>query len=185
MFRALALRQSKRANEGLTLETSASTIFTAFSISTSTLRWYIVRFTAMPMQTKTSSHRDYYSIVPATSFVKRLGYPPLALTPRHLYLVQSSVVFVYIAPVAAVAAGRTVTLVLISNLEELNRILIARLTLDPARKETKIFKSWPVSFILFFTGLACVRARACVCVCVCAWTINEKMLYHEPCFAYA
>ena len=37
-----------------TLETSANTLFTAFSISTSTLRWYIVRFTAAPTQTKTS-----------------------------------------------------------------------------------------------------------------------------------
>ena len=32
------------SDEGLTLETSANTLFTAFSISTSTLRWYIVRF---------------------------------------------------------------------------------------------------------------------------------------------
>ena len=40
------------------LEMSANTLFTAFSISTSTLRWYIVRFTTTPMQTKISSHRD-------------------------------------------------------------------------------------------------------------------------------
>ena len=43
------------SDEGLTLETSANTLFTAFSISTSTLCWYIVRFTAT--QTKASSHR--------------------------------------------------------------------------------------------------------------------------------
>ena len=36
----------------------ANTLFTAFSISTSTLRWYILRFTATPAHTKTSSHRD-------------------------------------------------------------------------------------------------------------------------------
>ena len=35
-----------------------NTLFTAFNISTSTLRWYTVRFTATPTQTKTSSHRD-------------------------------------------------------------------------------------------------------------------------------
>ena len=32
----------KSSDEGLTLETSANTLFTAFSVSTSTLRWYIV-----------------------------------------------------------------------------------------------------------------------------------------------
>ena len=32
-------------DEGLTLETSANTLFTAFNISTSTSRWYIARFT--------------------------------------------------------------------------------------------------------------------------------------------
>ena len=42
-FRALALRQSKE-----------------FSISTSTLRWYILHFTAMPIQTKTSFHGDWF-----------------------------------------------------------------------------------------------------------------------------
>ena len=46
------------SDEGLTLETSAITLFTAFSISTSTLGWYIVHFTATPTQTKSSSHRD-------------------------------------------------------------------------------------------------------------------------------
>ena len=52
------------SDEGLTLETSANTLFTAFSVSTSTLRRYIVRFTAAPTQTKTNcSHRDQYSIV--------------------------------------------------------------------------------------------------------------------------
>ena len=40
------------------LQTSANILFMAFSISTSTLHWYIVRFSATPMQTKTSSHRD-------------------------------------------------------------------------------------------------------------------------------
>ena len=40
----------------------AYTLFMAFSISTSTLCWYIVRFTTTPMQTKTSSPRDEYSI---------------------------------------------------------------------------------------------------------------------------
>ena len=40
-------------------ETLANTLFMAFSISTSTLRWYIVRFTATPTQTKSSSHRDH------------------------------------------------------------------------------------------------------------------------------
>ena len=39
------------SDEGLTLKTSANILFTAFSISTSTLRWYIVRFTATPTQT--------------------------------------------------------------------------------------------------------------------------------------
>ena len=53
---ALALCQRK--DEVLTLETSANTLFTSFSISTSTLCWYILRFTATPTQTKTSSHRD-------------------------------------------------------------------------------------------------------------------------------
>ena len=33
------------SDEGLTLKTSANILFTAFSISTSTLRWYIVCFT--------------------------------------------------------------------------------------------------------------------------------------------
>ena len=51
------------SDEGLTLETSANTLFMAFSISTSTLHWYIVRFTTTPTQTKTSSHRDKYSII--------------------------------------------------------------------------------------------------------------------------
>ena len=46
------------SDKGLTLEMSANTLFTAFSISTSTFCWYVVRFTATPMQTKTSSHRD-------------------------------------------------------------------------------------------------------------------------------
>ena len=47
------------SDEGLTLETSANLIFTAFSISKSTLCWYIPRCTASPTtQTKTSSHRD-------------------------------------------------------------------------------------------------------------------------------
>ena len=44
--------------EGPMLKTSANTHFTVFSISTSTLRWYILRFTTAQMQTKTSSHRD-------------------------------------------------------------------------------------------------------------------------------
>ena len=42
------------SDEKLMLETSVNTLFTAFSISTSTLRWYIVRFTATLTQTKTS-----------------------------------------------------------------------------------------------------------------------------------
>ena len=46
------------SDEGLKLETSVSILFTAYSISTSTLRWYTVRFTTMPTQTKTSSHRN-------------------------------------------------------------------------------------------------------------------------------
>ena len=50
------------SDEGLTLETSANTLFTAFSISTLTLCWYIAQFNAMLTQTKTSSHRDQYSI---------------------------------------------------------------------------------------------------------------------------
>ena len=45
-------QRKNKPGEGLTLETSAN------SISTSTLRWYIVRFTATPTQTKTSSQRD-------------------------------------------------------------------------------------------------------------------------------
>ena len=52
--RALAAISSISSDERLTLETSANTLFTAFSISTSTLRWYIVHFTAMPTQTKTT-----------------------------------------------------------------------------------------------------------------------------------
>ena len=46
------------SDEGLTLETSANTLFTVFSKSTSTLPWYIVFFTATLMRPKTSSHRD-------------------------------------------------------------------------------------------------------------------------------
>ena len=67
-FRALAFHQSKELfvlivifllwRRAITLETSANALFTAFSISTSTLRWSIARFTATPTQTKTSSHRD-------------------------------------------------------------------------------------------------------------------------------
>ena len=37
---------------------TANKLFTAFNISTLTLRWYILRFTATPTQTKTSFHRD-------------------------------------------------------------------------------------------------------------------------------
>ena len=37
-FSSIALRQTKESDEGLTLETSANTLFTMFSISTSTLR---------------------------------------------------------------------------------------------------------------------------------------------------
>ena len=55
--------KSVLADDGLTLETSANTLFTAFNVSTSTLRWYIVRFTAKPTQTKTSSHRDQYFVI--------------------------------------------------------------------------------------------------------------------------
>ena len=46
------------SDEGLTLKTSANTLFTAFSISTSTLRWYIVIqnwfswFSFLSLQTK-------------------------------------------------------------------------------------------------------------------------------------
>ena len=51
------LRQS--SDEELTLEMSANIHFTAFSISTSTLRRYTaVCFTTTPTQTKTSSHKD-------------------------------------------------------------------------------------------------------------------------------
>ena len=53
-----AVSRETCSDEGLTLETSANTLFAAFSISTSTLRRYIVRFTATPTQTKPSSHRD-------------------------------------------------------------------------------------------------------------------------------
>ena len=42
--RALALRLG--LDEGLMLKMSANTLFMVFSISTSILRWYIVRFTA-------------------------------------------------------------------------------------------------------------------------------------------
>ena len=47
------------SDEGLTLETYVSQ-HTLYGVqhSTSTLRWYIVRFTTTPTQTKTSSHRD-------------------------------------------------------------------------------------------------------------------------------
>ena len=44
--------QSLSSDEGLTLETSANTLFMVSSISTSTLRGYIVRFTATQTQTK-------------------------------------------------------------------------------------------------------------------------------------
>ena len=37
---------------------SQHTLYSIQHISTSTLRWYIVRFTTTPTQTKTSSHRD-------------------------------------------------------------------------------------------------------------------------------
>ena len=64
-FRALALCQSKAiCSDGSLLwqrantQKSANTLFTAFSISLSTLSWYIVRLSTMPTQTKTSSHRD-------------------------------------------------------------------------------------------------------------------------------
>ena len=65
-FQSLALRQSKDkgSDEGLTLQTSANILFTAFSISqSSTLHRYIVLSTATPTQTKTSSYRDKYCIV--------------------------------------------------------------------------------------------------------------------------
>ena len=45
----------------LMLETSTNTLFTAFSISTSTLEWYIVGFTATSTQTKTSENKQTYS----------------------------------------------------------------------------------------------------------------------------
>ena len=54
------LNAARSFDEGLKLETSANTLSTAFSTSTSTLHRYIVRFTATPTQTKTSSHRDWY-----------------------------------------------------------------------------------------------------------------------------
>ena len=44
-------------------EMSANTLFTAFSISKSTLCCYILRFTVTPMKTKTSSHRYWYPMV--------------------------------------------------------------------------------------------------------------------------
>ena len=63
------------SGERLTLETSANKLFTAFNISTSTSRWYILRFTATPTQTKTSSHRDEYSIVFKKSLNCRILLP--------------------------------------------------------------------------------------------------------------
>ena len=63
MFRALALRQSKqRANKRLMLE---HTLFTAFSTSTSTFVDTLIALliTTMSTQTKTSSHRDQYSLL--------------------------------------------------------------------------------------------------------------------------
>ena len=53
----------QKKDEELTLETSANTLFTAFSISTSTLRSFIVRFTATPTQT-TSFHRGGGASIP-------------------------------------------------------------------------------------------------------------------------
>ena len=38
---------SDMSDEELTLETSANTLFTAFNIFTSTLRWYIVRYSVL------------------------------------------------------------------------------------------------------------------------------------------
>ena len=78
------------SDEGLTLETSANTLFTAFNISTSTLRWYILRFTATPTQTKTSSHRDFHCIK-MSHLSYRWPTAPLVLRTRNVNMIQHCV----------------------------------------------------------------------------------------------
>ena len=56
---------SEQKDEVLRLETSANTLFTAFGISTSTLRWYIVRSTWISQFSRelhTYIHELYFSV---------------------------------------------------------------------------------------------------------------------------
>ena len=81
--RALAAISSISSDKGLTLETSANTLFTAFSISTSTLRWYIVRFTATPTQTKSTV------VLTGTSIPLYYSYDWLLLLVQKTFLNNS------------------------------------------------------------------------------------------------
>ena len=85
MFRALALRQSKKdcSDEGLTLETSANTLFMAFSISTSTFCFYILYYTPCSQACKHTSLQfgiNYRTTVPKMSgTILYLPSPPQEL----------------------------------------------------------------------------------------------------------